>query len=190
MTKDPTMGTPEDILAFWRDAGPELWFAHVDSFDVAVRERYQPLLETLAGEEHLLTRRHPWETRPDGALALTIALDQFPRQIYRGTARAFALDPYARAVADRSLEAGYDGQVATELRGFFYLPFMHSEDLADQGRCVALYEAAGDAYGLKFACEHRDIIARFGRFPHRNPALGRAMTPEEQAFLDEGGFRG
>ncbi|MGV6873413.1 DUF924 family protein [Pseudochelatococcus sp. B33] len=182
------IGTPEDILAFWREAGPQLWFAGDDAFDAAVRERYRPLLETLAGEEHLLTRGHPWEARPDGALALTIALDQFPRQIYRGTARAFALDAQARAVAGRAIEAGYDARVASDLRGFFYLPFMHSEDLGDQERCVALYEAARDDYGLKFACEHRDIIARFGRFPHRNPALGRATTQEEQAFLDEGGF--
>lgn len=187
-TGTPQTGSPEDILAFWRAAGPGLWFARDDAFDLAVRERYQPLVETLAGEEHLFARRHPWEARADGALALTIALDQFPRQIYRGTARAFATDPLARAVTERAIEAGYDTHVAADLRTFFYLPFMHSENLADQDRCVALYEAAGDANGLEYAHIHRDVIARFGRFPHRNPALGRATTPEEQAFLDAGGF--
>lgn len=182
------IGTPEDILAFWRNAGPALWFARVDTFDAAVIERYRPLLETLAGEEALLAHGHPWEARPDSALALTIALDQFPRQIYRGTARAFTLDPLARTVAGRAIAAGYDAQVETELRGFFYLPFMHSENLADQDRCVALYQAAGDMEGLKHAHIHRDVIARFARFPHRNPALGRPTTAEEQAFLDDGGF--
>lgn len=190
MTENAAIGTPEDILAFWRNAGPKLWFAGDDAFDAAVRERYQPLLETLADEPHLLERGHPWETRPDGALALTIALDQFPRQIYRGTARAFATDPQARAVANRSLAAGYDQRVETDLRAFFYLPFMHSENLADQDRCVALYEALGNAEGLDYAHIHRDIIVKFGRFPHRNPALGRETTPEEQAFLDAGGFKG
>lgn len=190
MTGSPAMGTPEDILAFWRNAGPQLWFARDDAFDTSVRERYQPLLETLAGEEHLLTQGHPWETRADSALALTIALDQFPRQIYRGTARAFAFDRFALAIAKRALAAGYDKQVATDLRAFFYLPFMHSENLTDQERCVALYEAAGDDYGLTFARDHRDIIARFGRFPHRNPMLNRTTKPEEQAFLDAGGFSG
>ncbi len=182
------IGTPEDILEFWRTAGPAMWFARVDTFDAAVTERYRPLLETLADEKSLLAHGHPWEARQDSALALTIALDQFPRQIYRGTAQAFALDPLARAVAERAIAAGFDNQVETALRSFFYLPFMHSENLADQDRCVALYQAAGDADGLKYAQIHRDVIARFARFPHRNPALGRQMTAEEQAFLDDGGF--
>ncbi|MGI6245534.1 MAG: DUF924 family protein [Pseudochelatococcus sp.] len=178
------------VLAFWREAGPSLWFARDDAFDEAVRERFLTLYETLAENEHILDRPHPWEATADGALALAIVLDQFPRQIFRGTARAFAADPLARAVARRSLQAGYDRQVPAELRGFFYLPFMHSEDLADQDRCVALYEALGNAEGLEYARIHRDAIARFGRFPHRNPALGRETTPEEQAYLDDGGFSG
>ena len=127
---------------------------------------------------------------PEGALALLILLDQFPRNMFRGAARAFATDPLARAIAAGALLKGFDAQVPPEMRGFFYLPFMHSEDLADQERCVALYQAAGDADGLKWAQEHADIIRRFGRFPHRNAVLGRASTPEEQAFLDSGGFAG
>lgn len=188
MTGNPVIGSPEEILAFWRNAGPQLWFATDDAFDVAVSERYRPLLETLASEEHLLLHRHPWETRPDSALALVIVLDQFSRQIYRGNARAFATDVYARAIADRAIAAGHDGKVETQLRSFFYLPLMHSENLADQDRCIALYEAAGNEDGLKHARAHRDIIARFGRFPFRNAALGRTSTPEEQAYLDAGGY--
>lgn len=119
-----------------------------------------------------------------------LLLDQLPRNIHRGTAAAFACDPAARAAAGRAIAAGFDGQVEPLLRPFFYLPFMHSEDLADQERCVALYRASGDAAWLKYALEHRDIIARFGRFPHRNRALGRASTPEEAACLAGGGFTG
>ena len=110
--------------------------------------------------------------------------------MFRGEARAFASDPLARAIAAGALVRGFDSQVPAELRGFFYLPFEHSEDLADQERGIALYKAAGDADGLKWAEIHADIIRRFGRFPHRNAVLGRASTPEEQKFLDEGGFSG
>jgi len=117
-------------------------------------------------------------------------LDQFPRNMFRGDARTFAADPLARAVAERALARGFDRAVAPALRTFFYLPFEHSENLADQERCVALNRAAEDEDGLKWAELHADIIRRFGRFPHRNKALGRATTPEEQAFLDSGGFAG
>ena len=118
-----------------------------------------------------------------------IALDQFPRNLFRGQARCFAADPLAREVANRALKRGYDQDVPESERGFFFLPFMHSEDLDDQKRCVALYREAGDA-NLKYAEQHADIIRRFGRFPHRNAVLGRATTTEEQAFLDAGGFNG
>jgi uncharacterized protein (DUF924 family) len=122
-------------------------------------------------------------------LALVIVLDQFPRNLFRGDARTFAADPLARAAANRALKRGYDQDLPAEDRGFFFLPFMHSEELADQFRCVELYRAAEDA-NLRHAEEHRDIIRRFGRFPHRNEMLGRATTAEEQAFLDGGGFKG
>ena len=104
--------------------------------------------------------------------------------------RAFATDPLARAVAAGAIIRGFDSQVPAEMRGFFYLPFMHSEELADQDRAIAFYKAAGDADGLKWAERHAGIIRRFGRFPHRNAVLGRATTAEEQTFLDEGGFAG
>jgi uncharacterized protein (DUF924 family) len=131
-----------------------------------------------------------WERAPDSALALTIVLDQFPRNMFRGSARAFAADPIARAVADRALKHGFDEKVDPAERTFFYLPFEHSESMADQERCVALFGASGDAEALKWAELHADIIRRFGRFPHRNAALQRATTAEERAFLDAGGFAG
>ena len=131
-----------------------------------------------------------WEHGAKGALALLILLDQFPRNMFRGSPRMFATDPMARAIAAGSIVRGHDAQVDKELRNFFYLPFEHSEDLADQERSVALCKAAGDADSLKWAEIHADIIRRFGRFPHRNAVLGRATTPDEQKFLDDGGFGG
>jgi uncharacterized protein (DUF924 family) len=121
---------------------------------------------------------------------LLILLDQFPRNMFRGDARAFATDPLARAIAAGGIIRGFDAQVPAEMRGFFYLPFEHSEDLADQERGIAFHKAIGDLDGVKWAELHADIIRRFGRFPHRNAVLGRTTTPEEQAFLDGGGFAG
>lgn len=180
--------TAQQVLDFWRAAGRAAWFTRSDAFDTSIREQFLPLYETFTQNDNLLKHRHPWENTANGALALTIVLDQFPRQMFRAQARAFAADPLARAVAGRALDAGYDRQVETALRGFFYLPFMHSEDLADQDRCVTLYQAAGDEDGLNYAHIHRDVIVRFGRFPHRNSALGRETLDEEQQFLDNGGF--
>ncbi len=114
--------------------------------------------------------------------------DQFPRNMFRGNARAFATDALARAVADRALARGFDQETDLALRPFFYLPFMHSEALIDQDRSVRLYEALGDAEQLRYATEHRDVVQRFGRFPHRNRALGRDTTSAEQAFLEADGF--
>jgi uncharacterized protein (DUF924 family) len=176
---------PAAVLAFWRDAGPDKWFKKDEAFDVAIRDRFLTTHEAAAQSE-----LGHWETTPDGALALTIVLDQFPRNMFRGSARAFAADPMARAVADRALAHGFDQNVGPDERQFFYLPFEHSELLADQERSCALYRATGDAELLKWAELHADIIRRFGRFPHRNAVLGRLTTPEEQAFLDGGGFAG
>ena len=130
-----------------------------------------------------------WEQNAEGALALLLLLDQFPRNMFRGDARSYATDPLARAIASRAILNGFDGAYP-DLRTFFYLPFEHSENLADQERCIALNKATGDADGLKWAEIHADIIRRFGRFPHRNAVLGRVTTPEEQKFLDDGGFAG
>jgi uncharacterized protein (DUF924 family) len=181
--------TPADVIAFWRDAGPERWFqkneADRKAFDEEVRARFLGLHERAAAGE-----LKEWENTADGTLALLLLFDQFPRNMFRGAARAFATDELARSIAASALLKGFDAQVAPDMRGFFYLPFEHSEDMADQERAVALYTVAGDQDGLKWAHIHADIIRRFGRFPHRNPALGRTTTPEEQAFLDQGGFAG
>jgi uncharacterized protein (DUF924 family) len=177
--------TATDVVTFWREAGPERWFKKDFVFDQTIRERFLAAHEA-AAEGKLAA----WERSAEGALALLILLDQFPRNMFRGDLRSFATDPLARAVAAGALVRGFDAQVEPDMRGFFYLPFEHSEDLADQDRAIAFYKAAGDTDGLKWAEIHADIIRRFGRFPHRNQMLGRSTTPEEQAFLDGGGFGG
>jgi len=182
-------GPAAAILAWWRAAGREQWFGGGPAFDAAVRERLlSEHLEAAAGA------LDPWAATPEGALALVILLDQVPRNVFRGTPRAFASDAQALAVAEAALAHGFDRApevlAPPSLRGFLYLPFMHAEDASHQQRCVDLYRAAGDADGLDYALIHQQAIARFGRFPHRNPILGRAMTAEEQAYLDAGGFRG
>lgn len=176
--------SPADVIAFWRAAGPAKWFEKDTAFDDDIRRRFLKTHEAAAAGK--LTA---WEASPDGALALLILLDQFPRNMFRGQARAFATDPLARALASRAILNGFDGAYP-DLRSFFYLPFEHSEDLSDQERGLTLYKAADDADGLKWAGVHADIIRRFGRFPHRNAVLGRVSTPEEQKFLDDGGFAG
>ena len=176
---------PAEIVTFWREVGPKGWFEKDAALDGKIRRRFLGAHEAAAAGE--LT---DWEQSAQGALALLILLDQFPRNMFRGQARAFATDPLARAITAGALVRGFDSQAPAEMRSFFYLPFEHSEDLADQERGIALYKAAGDADGLKWAELHADIIRRFGRFPHRNAVLGRTSTPEEQAFLDGGGFAG
>jgi uncharacterized protein (DUF924 family) len=176
--------TPAAIVAFWREVGSERWFEKDAALDDEIKRRFLSLHEAAAAGK--LT---DWEQNAEGALALLILLDQFPRNMFRGEARAFATDALARAVASRAILNGFDGAFP-DMRRFLYLPFEHSENLADQERCIALYKATGDADGLKWAKIHADIIRRFGRFPHRNAVLGRVTTPEERAFLDGGGFAG
>ena len=173
------------VLAFWRGSGPDKWFKKDTAFDDEIRRRFLPTYEAAARVELAA-----WEKTQDGALALVIVLDQFPRNMFRSSSRAFAADPLARAVATRAIERGFDLKTPVQERAFFYLPFEHSEIMADQERCCALFRSTGDAEALKWAELHADIIRRFGRFPHRNAALGRATTPEEQSFLDGGGFAG
>ncbi len=175
---------PEEVLAFWRAAGPKRWFAVDSAFDAQIRERFLATHEAAAAG-----RLSAWEDAAESALALLIALDQFPRNMFRGAARAFSTDALALAAARRAIGRGFDLETPMPERNFFYLPFEHSENLADQERCVALTEATGDAEAVKWAKVHLDVIRRFGRFPHRNAALGRVSTPEEIAFLESGGFR-
>jgi uncharacterized protein (DUF924 family) len=176
---------PNDVFGFWRSAGPAKWFKKVPAFDEAIRLKFEPVHHRAARSEY-----DAWAESADGALALLILLDQFPRNLYRNSGHAFATDPKARAIALAAINRGFDQQVEPPLRGFFYLPFEHSEDLTDQDYNLALCTESGDEDLIKWAAIHRDIIARFGRFPHRNPALGRVTTVEEQEFLDEGGFAG
>jgi uncharacterized protein (DUF924 family) len=174
---------PADILAFWRDAGAEHWYTRDDDFDTGIRGQYLGLWQRAAAGELA-----SWETTDDGALALVIVLDQFPRNMFRGSAETYASDALARDVARRAIGRGADTRIDPALREFLYLPFMHSEELGDQIRCIELLRQAGLPESAKWGEHHADIIRRFGRFPHRNGILGRATSPDEQAFLDEGGF--
>ncbi len=178
------MASAGEIVRFWRDAGPKYWFAKDETFDGRCRG-YE-------AEHHAAARREltPWELDAEGALALLILLDQFPRNIFRNSPHAYATDTLAQAVAMRAIERGFDTATDTDLRVFFYLPFEHAEDLALQERAVVLCEALRNPEYTRYAVIHRDIIARFGRFPHRNVILGRKSTADELQFLAEGGFAG
>jgi len=185
------------VLEFWfglpGDPGhgrfQDRWFAKSDEFDAEIRRRFLADVEAAAAGA-----LDAWAATPAGALALLILLDQFPRNLFRGTPRAYAADARARAVAAAAIAAGHDCSYPSCGRVFAYLPFGHSEALADQDRAVALFESIPEgpdfdvearAGSIRSAHRHREIIARFGRFPHRNAALGRETTPEEAAFLRE-----
>ena len=173
------------VVSFWREAGPERWFKKDKHFDQIITAKFLGIHEKAARGE-----LRAWEADAEGALALVILLDQFPRNMFRGSILAFATDPLARDVADRAIARSFDEATEKTLRQFFYLPFMHSESLADQDRCLHLYEVFGDAEQLQFAVIHRDAILRFGRFPHRNRVMNRATTGAEQEYLKNGGFAG
>lgn len=171
-----------ELLQFWAAAGRERWFSRTDAFDAQCRDRFLPM--------HLAAARRElehWLEAADSALALVLALDQIPRNVYRDSPHAWAADPLARHYADIAIGKGFDAQTDPSLRVFFYMPFEHSEDLADQQRSVQLFTALGNADFLGYARRHHDDIARFGRFPHRNRALARVSTPEELAYLQAGG---
>lgn len=178
------MTTPHAVIDFWKQAGPKRWFAKNAAFDGTFRDTFHTA--------HLQAARRElesWLDSAQGALALLILLDQYPRNAFRGTAHMFATDPLARLYAQRMVGAGLDQQIEPSLRAFCYLPFEHSEDPADQQRSLTLNQPL-DANTYRWARQHAEIIQRFGRFPHRNDVLARATTADEQAFLDEGGFAG
>lgn len=171
------------VLDFWfGEAGPERWFKKDPAFDATVRARLGGLYaEAAAG------RLDAWRDSPRGCLALIVLLDQVPRNIHRDDARAFATDARAREVLAEARARGFDAALEARERHVLYMPLMHSEDLADQRDSVALFEALGDPNAADFARRHEAIVERFGRYPHRNAVLGRASTPEEEAFLREPG---
>lgn len=175
--------TPSDVVAFWKEAGPENWFAKDEAFDADFRDRGHALHWAAARRE-----LDGWMDTAEGALALLILLDQYPRNSFRGTAHQFATDPLALMFANHAVAHDLHLVVEPALKNFLLLPFEHSERIEDQDRYMAL--VAGDEELEKWGKLHRDIIVRFGRFPHRNAALGRQTTSEEQAFLDQGGFGG
>jgi uncharacterized protein (DUF924 family) len=179
-----TQASAFSVVEFWREAGPSLWFAKDKEFDRRFRERLLSTHEAAARGD-----LDGWLATATGALALILLLDQFPRNAFRGTPRMYATDAKARATAAAAIDAGHDQVVPKDLRLFIYLPFGHSENPADQERSVALAQALGEP-DQSHAKRHRDIIRRFGRFPHRNPILGRVMTAQEQRYLDQGGYAG
>ena len=188
-----TIAEPDDVLDFWFAAdNAARWFVRDDGFDAAIRQRFAPTVEA-AGAGHL----HGWTRTPGGWLALLIVLDQFPRNLYRDDARAFACDARALSTALQGLQRGDDLLLPVLHRAFAYLPLEHAEDLALQDRAVALFSALCAAAEpeqraqveefLDYAQRHREVIVRFGRFPHRNAALGRASTRAELAYLAQPG---
>ncbi|QKC90372.1 DUF924 family protein [Mesorhizobium sp. NZP2234] len=172
------------VTKFWRDAGEDAWFEKNDAFDAGFRDRFLDLHYAAARREC-----DDWSEHAEGSLALMILLDQFPRNCFRGTGHMYATDSLAKHFARKAVAAGHDLALDPEVRVFLYLPFEHAENLADQDISVELHTARAE-FNLKYALEHRDIIQRFGRFPHRNSLLGRETTAEEKAFLDAGGFSG
>ncbi len=175
------MSEADALWRYWFETLPrEAWFGSDPTVDAELRRRFADLPDrALRGD------LDAWRSTARGWLALVLALDQLPRNLYRGSARAFAYDDRARAEADAALRAGVDAGLGIHERLFLYLPFEHSEDLADQDRCCRLVAALDDATYTDFAKRHRDVIRRFGRFPHRNAVLGRTSTPAETAYLNE-----
>ena len=196
MTAPPTPTTadrtsplpsPRDVLVYWFDeVGSARWFVKDDALDADIASRFKALHEALSAD-----RPAEWTDTAEARLALIIALDQFPRNIWRGSAHAFATDPLALDHARALRDAGPEG-FSDEMKLFAFLPFEHSEAMADQDEAVRLIEGLGEAgpdgktYG-DYARAHREVIERFGRFPHRNEALGRASTDDERKWLAEGG---
>lgn len=178
------LSPPDAVQAFWKPLGQAVWFGKDPAFDARFRDAFAVQHGAAARGELM-----PWLSTPEGALSLVILLDQYPRNAFRGTQRMYASDTLARIAADAALRQGHDRAVDPDLRCFFYLPFGHSEHLADQERSVTLCADLPEP-APSHSRGHRDIIAQFNRFPHRNAILGRDSTPEEAAWLAAGGFAG
>lgn len=174
------MPNSDDILYFWfAEEMRTKWFASTPQLDATIRDQYERVWEAaMCGE------LEGWLGTPEGCLALVIILDQFPLNMFRGTPKSFASETKSREVARHAIREGYDKQIDTARLAFLYMPFMHSENLLDQDLSVQLFEAAGLENNLRFAQHHREIVRRFGRFPHRNAILGRVSTPQELAYLN------
>jgi uncharacterized protein (DUF924 family) len=169
-----------EVIRFWFEVLTEAhWFAKSDALDAQIRDRFLPL------HERLVTRGDLGVTAPQQALAAVIVLDQFSRNLFRGTPRAFATDPIARRLSRAAIELGLDTAMREQERLFLYLPFQHSEDREDQTLSLQLFERLGNEEWTRYAIAHKVIIDRFGRFPHRNAVLNRPSTADELAFLKE-----
>jgi len=180
--RDAVVVTPAKVVGFWRNAGAVRWFARDAAFDAQFCGRFMDA-------HHQAARRElePWMESSEGALGLLILLDQFPRNCFRRSPHAYATDGLARHYAQLAIDGGFDARVDADLRVFFYMPFEHSEDIADQQRSLALHRGLPGKDPDRWARLHFDVIQKYGRFPHRNRELGRTCTPEEQAYLDAGG---
>jgi uncharacterized protein (DUF924 family) len=178
-------GDPAEVVTFWLAQTDEVWFSANDAFDAVVSDRFRELFERAKSGalDH-------WADTPEGALALVILLDQMSRNMYRGSPGMYAADSKALGLAKQAIARGFDERLTSDKRRWLYMPFMHSEVLADHERGIELFTRANLSESLPFALGHADIIRRFGRFPHRNAILGRQSTPEEEAFLADGGFAG
>lgn len=176
--------SPEEVIAFWEQAGPEAWYTQDDAFDQQIRDRFGDLWEAARGGAC-----EGWPSNAKGALAKIILLDQFPRNMFRNDPRAFATDEKAKKVACYAIDRGWDLKFDGLMRQFFYMPFMHSERIADQDHCVRLMkERMTEGNNLLHARAHRQIIRAFNRFPYRNETLGRKSSPAEVEFLTNGGY--
>ena len=181
MTVIPNPSHIDEVLEFWfEELTSDDWFGGGDAVDARIRERFLGLHEAL--RSHV---PESWRTTKRGMLAAVIALDQFPRNMYRGDPRAFAADAAAIGLAREAIERGFDRTMSKDERKFLYLPFEHSEDPVEQARSVDLFSTLDEEDTLGYALRHQEIVDRFGRFPHRNEVLGRQSTPEEIEFLKD-----
>lgn len=179
--------TPQQIIDFWYSpAIKQHWFNSTPEIDQQIREQYQTLWQQAQAGQ-----LDSWQQSPQGCLALVILLDQFPLNMFRGKAEGFATEQQAVAICKQAIQQGLDKQLEKPQLGFLYMPLMHSENRADQDLSISKFTEAGLPDNLHFAQHHREIVQRFGRFPHRNAILGRESTAEEIAYLNsEQGYRG